>query len=264
MTSSLLYIITRVAAPRLRITIKPAASVTEAEFSEIFALYAPAHHASEAEVRQRLADGLDLMALFRYRVTGQLVGLTGLRAAEVPLPGGQVAYSFYLGLSYVAPEARGNSLIQLTVLAIYLRYRLRHPLNAVYFWSDAISYKPYLVMCRYLRRGYPNRRFPTPPTVQALIKALGQRHYGAQFDPATGTVRKQYNRLRPDTAPIRPDDLADPDIRFYAELNPRHAQGDGLIVAAPANLENLWFFLRKKWRSGKKPVAAGQNARSVP
>lgn len=134
-----------------------------------------------------------------------------------------------------------------------LRAWLRHAGERVFIWSDCLSYKPYLLAARNLRRIYPSPERPTPPDVQELLNALGARYYPGQYDRATGTVCKPASLLQPRVAPITADMRCDPFIAFHADRTPGHIHGDGLIAVYPGTFENLRHFLARRLRQALRP-----------
>jgi hypothetical protein len=47
------------------------------------------------------------------------------------------------------------------------------------------------------------------------------------------------------TAPLTPAEMADADIRFFAQANPGHAEGDMLVCLCPLTLTN-WLSVGRK------------------
>jgi hypothetical protein len=230
----------------VKLELKANADLTDQDRREMWRLYGPHHNVTEEEFFARSRTGVEQIMLFRHARRGALVGFTGLRRWRAPLPGGRAALAFYVGQSFIDEAYRGHDLIQRTVIRTMLGPWLAHPLEPVYFWSDCISYKPYLLAARNLKVFYPSPDWDTPPDVRALIDALGARYYPDEYDPARGTVLKKQNRLREHVAPITEQALRDRHIRFYATMNEGHARGDGLIAVYPATLENLAFFLGRR------------------
>ncbi len=90
-----------------------------------------------------------------------------------------------------------------------------------------------------------------------MIDALGRARYPAAYDPAAGLVRTGPGKdcLRDGVADITPERLRDPHVRFFAERNPRHKDGEELCCLAPLSREN---FTPAAYRVlGREPAAAG-------
>jgi len=217
-------------------------------------LYAPHHNVEQGEFLER-AQGFDRTALLRSLRTGALVGFTGLRYWHVPMPGGGKALTLYLGQTFVTEAYRGHDFVQKTVIRTTLLPWLLTPWMSVYFWSDCISYKPYLLAARNLGRFFPSPHWTTPSRERHVIDSLGNRYYGDDYRPDSGTVVKKSNRLRDHVAPLTDEMMQDPHIQFYAESNPGYQHGDGLIALYPATFSNLIHFLKRRIKQllrGKK------------
>jgi hypothetical protein len=64
-------------------------------------------------------------------------------------------------------------------------------------------------------------------------------------------LRSGRERLLETTAPLTDAELADPDIRFFAEANPGHAEGDMLLCLCPLDLKN-WISVGRKARERRR------------
>jgi len=217
----------------------PGAELRDDELDEMFGLYGPNHDVCRADFGDRVRGGFDHVVRFRERGSGRLVGFTGVRARIIRLASGRRIPTLYSGLSFVLPEARGLGLLPVVLSYYALRLKLRAPAETVWVWSDAISYKPYILTARRITRVYPSRHGPTPDFVRELRDRLGAEYYGEHYDAATGCVRKDHKRLKEHVAPILERDLEDPDIRFYAEHNPGHVDGHGLMMLIPGDMKNI-------------------------
>lgn len=199
---------------------------------------------------------LDRVALFHHRASGELLGFIGFRFRRFELASGTVP-TLYFGQAYIRPENRGKLLVQRLVIGLFLRMKIRQPLTRCYFWADALTYTPYLGMANNLADYYPHPDKPAPASVTELVNAVGERYYPELFDAATGTVRKPRNVLADESVVITEADLGNRFIRFYAQKNPGHGRGDGLILTCPMSLKNLFYFLVKR---RKKIIAARSRA----
>ena len=174
------------------------------------------------------------------------------------IAGGRPMPTLYFGQVYIEPAFRGRMLIQRTVLGFMLKAKCRHPLGTCYFWTDALTYKPYLVMANNLADYYPHPDRATPPDILALQDAIGARYYPDTFQAKTRTVNKPSNLLNDQSVVITERDLQNRFIRFYAQRNPGHAKGDGLLLVCPMSLKNVLHFLLRLIR--KKGQSRGRHA----
>ncbi|KIG15195.1 hypothetical protein DB30_05895 [Enhygromyxa salina] len=241
----------------------PTNAIDDETLAEMYGLYGPNHHVSRGEFFERVRGQFDYVALFRLRRGRRLIGFTGVRARVLTLESGQEIPTVYSGLSFILPEFRGGAQLVYVLAYHVLRMKLRRPRATVIVWSDNISYKPYVLTARHIRRFYPSRFVDTPADMVELRDQLGARYYGDLYQRETGTVRKPQARLKAHVAPIGSRELADLDIQFYAEHNPGHAHGDGLLTLIPADLRNVvagltYGILRPRQASSRRARASAQ------
>ena len=134
----------------------------------MWAIYAPNHHVSRSFFEERLR-AFDRIALFREGKSRRIRGFTGVRIREIDVAARRYG-TLYFGQSYIEKAFRGKNLIQRTVVRLMATLRARSPRTPWFLWSDALSYKPYLVMARNLAAVYPHPEKPTPPDVAVLLE----------------------------------------------------------------------------------------------
>jgi len=87
-----------------------------------------------------------------------------------------------------------------------------------------------------------------------LIDHLAQNLYGTAWRPDRGIVeRSGQKKLKPATAAVDAELLADPHVLFFVTTNPGHQEGDMLVCLCPLTLKN-WLFaasraIRRRFRS---------------
>lgn len=224
---------------RLRIFHTPTQDLSAAKLQELWDIYSPHHNTERAEFEARITQKMDFVTCYQNKKTGELLGMTAVRMDTVTLSDGTKVYTVYSGMSYISPACRGMRLLPRTLARYGTRLKLRHPFGNVWLWSDAISYKPYVLSARSARTLYPSRNTETPPRVKEFMDWVGTKYYGTQYNAKMGTVRKAFNRLKDHVAPITEKELADPDIRFFAERNPGYQNGDGLLNVIPLSWGNM-------------------------
>ncbi|MCB0636351.1 MAG: hypothetical protein KDC54_07020 [Lewinella sp.] len=229
-------------------------SATERE--AMWQLYAPFYHYSRESFMDRIAGNTHYALYWR---AGELVGFTGLRLQDMRIDG-RLHFLVYFGQTVVAPEVRGQGLINRTGWLLFRRYWRSILTKKAYFWADALSYRAYLVFAKNLREYYPSVRQAMPPEVRQVRDYLGAQYYGDAFCAVTGTIRKPAYLIRDHRVRIEAVKLADADIRYFAEANPRHEEGRGLLTLAPMHLGN---FLSVGWKVLRKALLCGGPVRSI-
>src|SRR6185437_6067715 len=203
--------------PALEISIRPSSSLTRAELEEIWTLTQRYVDTPRPHYESKLL-ALPEIGLWRVR-GGELAGLVGLDVHPVVWHGRTCIIIFTS--SVVADERfRGRNLVLRTGLRLLLREKLRRPLAPAYWLFDTFSYKSYLLMARNLREFWPRRDRVTPADTAAFIDMLATDRYGADWNRATGVVRRSgYKQLRPHTALVEGKLRSDPDVSFFEAAN---------------------------------------------
>lgn len=222
--------------------VRPAAALGEEDWQELWELSRRFFDAerwyAESELFRR-----ELIATFR--VKDQLVGMACIDILPVTFRGRSIAVILTTHV-LLRKEWRGRNLLQRLGWRTWLRTKLRYPFRPIYWFFDTYGYKSYLLLPRNFVTYWPRRDAPTPESEHALIDQLAKQNYGGRWRPDLGLVlRSGRKRLLETTAPLTQAELADADIRFFAEANPGHAEGDMLVCLCPLTLQN-WISVGRK------------------
>jgi len=221
----------------VEISLRRVDSLTVSELDDIWAVTSQYIDTGRADFEARLRT-LPEVGLWQVR-DGPLVGLVNFDVYPV-VRQGRVTTIIFTSSVVIDERFRRRQLILKTGLRILLRTKLRRPWRPVFWLFDTFSYKSYLLLPRNLREFWPRRDQPTPPEIAAFLDQLAQQRYGANWRPETGVAsRSGQKRLRPTAAPLDAAALADPDVRFFDQVNPGHRDGDRLVCLAPLSVANL-------------------------
>ena len=213
-------------------------SLAPEEFDEIWAVTERYVDTNRTFFEPKLR-ALPEVGLWRGAGSGRLLVWS---ASTCTRSSGKVKQSTIIFTSSVVIDERfrGRNLVLKTGLRILLREKLSRPHARAYWFFDTFSYKSYLILARNLTEFWPRRDQATPDGVARFVAHLAQRHYGDDWSPATGVVRRSgQKRLLPATAPIDTVASADPDVSFFQSVNPGHRDGDMLVCLAPLSVQNL-------------------------
>jgi hypothetical protein len=163
---------------------------------------------------------------------------------------GRAATIVYSGDTIVDPRYWGQQTLQLTFYRFVVQLKLRRPWVAVYWFLLSKGYKTYLVLARACPEHWPRFDQPTPPRALELLDALATRKFGDQWKPELGIIRPATSdgRLREEVAPIGPEALRLPEVRFFAERNPGHRDADELVCLGVLDLRCFLLFAQRKLR----------------
>jgi len=235
-----------------RMQILPVAAVTGAVWDEVWQLTCRFYATERAWAEAKLKAG-DQLALFRSGEDGALVGMAAIQADAVDFRGQRLLLLF-TSHAIVDERYRGQNLMQRAGLRTYLRSCWRHPLRRKIWAFDTFSYRSYLLLPRNLHEFWPRRDQATPEWQAALMQHYGARKYGEDWQE--GVVRRSpHKRLLPQTAMLGPELLRNPDVAFFARINPGHADGDMLLCICPLSFANWWGIVSHAIRRGwRRPV----------
>ena len=188
------------------------------------------------------ADLADKQHVFLLWADARLVGFSTVCVERV----GEVVCIFS-GDTVLEPEHHGVGALQWAFFRYILTTKLRHPHRMVTWFLISKGYKTYLLLARNFVRFWPRRDEPMPPWVCELLTTLAQRRFGDALDPDALVLRfDHHEHLRADVAPV--DGQVDPDIRFFAEANPGHVQGDELCCLGVIDLQLMLAWPLKRLR----------------
>jgi hypothetical protein len=181
----------------------------------------------------------DCVILILDEETDRLKGFSTQMLLHRELPGRPVR-ALFSGDTIIDRDARGQrSLFQ--VSGWFLRSLMSaSPDEELYWFLISKGYKTYHFLPLFFHEFYPRAGVPTPPRFAAVIDALAGQKFPAAYDRAAGIVRAgpRSCRLRPGVADVA-ERLNDPHVRFFAQRNPGHADGDELCCIAPLTPANF-------------------------
>lgn len=183
-----------------------------------------------------------------YFTKGKLVGFTALKTKEVD-DGKRKVMCIYTGQAVIDYQYRNQALIPRSCAYLTMQSFLQNPFRPIYVWCDSLTYKPYLAFIKATTYTYPTWRRATPENIQNIIHQLGKFYYGTNYQVETGTVKKNSNIVSDASTFITERDRQNPDINFYARINPNYLEGRGVITITQASIDN---FIHCAWRCVKK------------
>lgn len=223
----------RVRRPRVRF-LTPAQLAAHKE--EVWAINAALVDWSREEFEKDF-DAAQRYAVFFVGV--EVVGLSTVMEQEFEVDGRRI-FTIGLGRAVVKPEFRNHFLVQRALIFRWIKRFLRRPLQPIYIWGSCVSYKSYLSFVRVLKVVYPVAKEVTPAKHEKVIDLLGTHWYGQYYQPETKVVRIPNFKVADLQAIVRPEDLADADIRFYSESVPEEAGATyGLLTISPCIRSNF-------------------------
>lgn len=210
-------------------------TITPALKEQMWELYSQYYNYSKESFMARI-DRNDHYS-FYYR-GDQLIGFTGLRVTPFRFES-RWRLTIYYGQTIIHKAFRGKALMQKTGMKLMQRYWYYFLFAKVYFWCDALTYKPYLVFARTLGEYYPSPVHRKPPEIEKLMHHIGATHYGPLYQAHTGVVLKPEKYVQDPASKIKEGDLNNPIIAYYQQRNPGYTEGNGLLTLAPVSSQNF-------------------------
>jgi hypothetical protein len=176
---------------------------------------------------------------------------------------GRSCLTVFSGDTVIDEEYWGQSALHRAFVRYVVLLKLRNPHRPVYWFLISKGYKTYLLLSRNFTTYFPRHDRETPAWERAMIASLARDKYGEAFDETAGVLRfpECEGKLKEGVAPIEAALLEADDIRFFAERNPGHVDGDELCCLGRVDL-GLWAkftarVLSKALRGGARRLGAG-------
>jgi len=143
---------------------------------------------------------------------------------------GRRVVGIFSGDTIVAKEYWRQTALQRAFLSYVMRVKLRHVRLPVYWFLISKGFRTYLLMAKNFPEYWPRYDRQTPSWQAAVIDDFARCRYPDAWKPDQGILHFDHpaGRLRQDMAPIDDKARAVPEVRFFEERNPHHADGDEL------------------------------------
>jgi hypothetical protein len=225
---------------RLSARLTPTADVTARQRDALFALM-ERHYAN---VRRDVFDA-DLSAkpwviLVTDPATAELCGFSTQTLLDA-VAGGRPVKALFSGDTIVDRNHWGDPALAHAWGRLALSLIDTLPGVELYWFLICKGYKTYRFLPLFFHEYFPRPDESTPAWVQTIIDALARTRFPEAYDAHAGIIRagpSQY-RLRQGLADVTPERLRDPNVRFFHERNPGHADGDELCCLAPLTRGNF-------------------------
>jgi hypothetical protein len=202
--------------------------------NQLYDVYSETVHGfTREELGAHIAADNARLAIF-YGANDELAGFSCARLERVEQDG--QTHAVFWAVVYFRPGYHGGLSSALFGLTEALRFKLRHPLTPVAYFTRASSPAVYRLLASTMPRIYPSRDNQTPHKIEALVRELSARWH---YIPVASNPWIVQSRAIP-RHPSRLRTLSnDPYVQYYTELNPRYAQGEALLTWLPLDAVNL-------------------------
>lgn len=203
------------------------------------------------ETFERDLSNKDHVILLHDAADGSLQGFSTLRQLRLSVQG-RPLLAVFSGDTIVDQRYWGQTALQRAFLRYVIGCKLRHPWLPVYWYLITKGYKTYLLLARNFPEHWPRYDRPTPPWQSEVLDRLARELFPDTWRPEAGVLAHagQGGCLRAEVAPLSAELLQMPQVRFFAQRNPGHAQGDELCTLGRVGAD-LWVaYMGKLVRRG--------------
>lgn len=213
---------------------------------ELFSQY---YDAVCREKFERDLAGKDHVILVRSTRDRSVQGFSTIATFESTVQGRRVV-GVFSGDTIMGKTHWRQTVLQRGFLRYVIGVKLRHPLTPVYWFLISKGYKTYLLLARNFDEYWPRYDRATPAWQAAVLDDFARRRFGEAWRPELGLLKfpECEGRLKCDVAQV--DDRARelPEVRFFEERNPGHADGDELCCLGRISPRLAGWYLAKAAR----------------
>jgi hypothetical protein len=228
---------------RLACSVVPQPRVSLEERNEMFALLQMYFCGTDRARFEADLGEKEVVILLRDAGSGRIEGFSTLMRMTTSIDDKEVV-AFFSGDTIVDRDYWGETVLSRiwgqTVFAEADRIVAERPAASIYWFLICSGYKTWRFLPVFFRKFYPNVDEPTPPHVRRILETFAARKFGDQYLPPSGIVRfRAATPLRRGIADVTGERLRDPQVAFFARMNPGHAEGDELACLAELSRANL-------------------------
>lgn len=240
----------------LQASIVPAAGIDPKTRQAMWDLFAGYYEEIAADKFERDLQGKQHVILIRARDDGSVQGFSTITSFERTVQGRRVV-GVFSGDTIMAAANWHQTVLQRAFLSYVIRVKLRRPLTPVYWFLISKGFRTYLLLARNFPEYWPRYDRGTPSWQAAVLDDFARSRFGDAWHPDLGVLKfpRCEGRLKGEVVGI--DDRARqlPEVRFFEQRNPGHAQGEELCCLGRVN-GRLWTSYMAKL--GRKALRRGR------
>jgi hypothetical protein len=240
---------------KLRARVVPVQSLTADQRTQMWSIFQAYYADVTQETFLQDLSAKDDVILLQDRESKTLCGFSTLVTYQDQTPATDATPSkrycvVFSGDTVIDARYWGQRALQRAFVRYLAFQKCKRPHLPLFWLLITKGYKTYLLLTRNFPRHWPSHHWPTPPWHALARHQIAQKLFGDHWLPELGIIRhpNPLGRLREDVAPIDPDLVAsDPDVRFFQEQNPGHAQGDELVCLGEFGLHMCLHFIKRQF-----------------
>jgi hypothetical protein len=216
------------------------ASLDAATRNAAFALFSLTYENAVRERFERDFDEKQRVILLYDRDSGALKGFSTVLIREIQSPRGPATLVFS-GDTVIDRQYWGQKRLQTAFLRLLVTLKLRTPGRPVYWFLLSKGYRTYLLLANAFPHSVPRADGFDDGVLRDILDEVATERFGGEYDALNSLVRyaTAHEHVREGIAPVTPDALANPKVRFFVARNPEHAAGVELACLADVRLRDL-------------------------
>ncbi len=223
-------------ANTLRVRPTPVATLDPDTVEAMWRLYDAHYDNVTRDAFQRDLTEKTLVFLGTDAASGEVVGFS-TALFYVHREGKRRVGIYFSGDTIIHPRYWGQHALHRAVVAMLVRWKLRHPLTPLYWYLICSGYRTYLTLVRNFPDHWPRHDRPTPAPAARLLDSVSRARYGDAWKADRGVVSFGGAQpvLKQAVAPFTRQVLALPEVAFFVKANPSCLLGDELAMLARVN-----------------------------
>jgi len=224
---------------RLNAETRPVTSLSGDEVHDMFALHRAYYDASDKQRFEHDMRKKDYVVLLKDQ-EGIFRGFSTLAVYDFEFAN-RKSRALYSGDTIIHHDFWGSQALPLAWCQMAGKLKAEAPDKPLYWFLIVKGHRTYRYLSVFAKRFYPTWRYETPTEAQAMIDHLAKQKFGDDYNCDKGVVQFKQSRghLRQDWADIPDHMRKKPDVRYFLQRNPAHAQGDELVCLTELCEENL-------------------------
>lgn len=232
----------------------------ESRIDELYALYARYYAGTSPALFRRDLLEKDWVLLLADE-DGAVRGFSTLKVLQAEHQGRPVR-ALFSGDTVIDHRFWGEQTLPLAWCRLAGRIQAMQPEVPLYWLLIVKGDRTYRYLNVFSRQYYPNRRYATPPDIQALMDDLAAARFGPAYDAVRGLVcyPESQGHLKAEWHTDKQD--SHPEAAYFRSRNPSHGHGDELVCLTLLAPENLRSFALRGFRQGweEGPLSVGFEA----
>ncbi len=193
----------------------------------------------------------DKVILLKDKKSKLIKGFSTLKIFNVEINNKKII-GLFSGDTVIDKEYWGQSALTFEFFKNLMKIRLLNLNKDFYWYLISKGYKTYLLLTNNFKNYYPRYDKPTSKNAKQIIDTFSFELFEDQYIKEKGIIipKLKTDSLRNETAPINHNELLDPNIKYFEEINPNWNLGEELCCIGRVDIgliqRYLSKFLRKK------------------